>query len=147
MDKNDAHRIKLWRRRGYYSERQLVKKLEEKGYHAVRIPLSNPSMNPLPDVIGRRKNHVYSFECKNGSYAVTTPKEQIIKLFQFLEFFIPTERRFKHSVLVAHLKKEWKMKEVSWLDYDNDTLENATITRDSRSTFNIEKGLDRYKRY
>ena len=39
------------------------------------------------------------------------------------------------------------MKEVSWLDYDNDTLENITITRDSRSTFSIEKGLDRYKRY
>jgi len=43
--------------------------------------LSNPSMNPLPDVIGRRKNHVYSFEWKNGSYAVTIPKEQIVKLF------------------------------------------------------------------
>ena len=38
-------------------------------------------MNPLPDVIGRRKNHVYSFEWKNGSYAVTIPKEQIVKLF------------------------------------------------------------------
>ena len=39
------------------------------------------------------------------------------------------------------------MKEVSWLDYDNDTLENVTITRDSRSTFFLEGGLDRYKRY
>jgi len=39
------------------------------------------------------------------------------------------------------------MKEVSWLDYGNGSLENLTITRDSRSTFDIEKGLDRYKRY
>jgi len=38
-------------------------------------------MNPLPDVIGRRKNHVYSFEWKNGSYAVTIPKERIVRLF------------------------------------------------------------------
>jgi len=104
-------------------------------------------MNLLPDVIGKGDNHVYSFECKNGSYAVTIPKEQIVKLLQFLEFFISTERKFKHSVLVAHLKKEWKLKECSWLDYNNDTLENVTMTRDSRSAFDIEKGLDRYKRY
>lgn len=39
------------------------------------------------------------------------------------------------------------MKEMSWLDFDNHSLENVSITRDSRSTFNIEKGLDRHPRY
>lgn len=147
MDKNDAYRIKLWRRRGYYSERMLVKKLEEYGYHSVRIPLSNPSMNPLPDVIGRKGNHVYAIEVKNSSYYATIPKEQIKKLFDFLEFFIPIKRKFKHALVVAHLGKIWKLKEIHWDLYDTDSLENITISRKSRTTFSLEKGIDRYRRY
>jgi len=45
--------IHKWRRRGFYSEAMLVKILEKSGYKAVRVPVSNLSLNPLPDVIAR----------------------------------------------------------------------------------------------
>jgi Holliday junction resolvase len=45
-------------KRGFISETALVKKLEKYGYETVRIPVSNPSRNPLPDVIARRDEQV-----------------------------------------------------------------------------------------
>jgi Holliday junction resolvase len=44
----------------------LCKNLQALGFEAVRIPVSNPSMNPLPDVIARRSSDVYAFEVKNA---------------------------------------------------------------------------------
>jgi hypothetical protein len=64
----DRVRLRRWRKRGFYSESVLVKLLQKKGYNAVRIPVSNPSLNPLPDIIGRKGNHSYAFEVKNASY-------------------------------------------------------------------------------
>src|SRR4030043_1707469 len=86
----DKDEIRRWRKRGFYSENVLVKLLGKKGYFAVRVPVSNPSLNPLPDIMARRGQHLYAFEVKNVSYYAYFPQPQIDKLFRFLDQFIPS---------------------------------------------------------
>ena len=109
----DRIRLRRWRKRGFYSETALVKLLQKKGYFAVRIPVSNPSLNPLPDVMARRGPHVFAFEVKNATYYAYFPQPQIDKLFRFLDGFIPSSNEYKHAVVVAHLGKKWLLKEVN----------------------------------
>lgn len=122
MRQADLKGIRRWRRRGFYSERALVKKLQSYGFESVRVPVSNPSLNPLPDVIGRKDMHVYAFEVKNASYYAYFPRQEILKLFQFLEKFIPLPKDYLHAILVAHLKKKWIFKELKWNDYEHDNF-------------------------
>ncbi|MEM2387437.1 MAG: hypothetical protein QXO50_05450, partial [Candidatus Bathyarchaeia archaeon] len=95
----DINAIQRWRRRGFYSENALVKLLQKNGYNAVRIPVSNPSLSPLPDVIARKGSHIYAFEVKNAGYYAYFPKQQIEKLFRFLEELIPLDKEYKHAVV------------------------------------------------
>jgi len=115
----DINAIRRWRRRGFYSENALVKLLQKNGYNAVRIPVSNPSLSPLPDVVARKGSHIYAFEVKNAGYYAYFPKQQIEKLFRFLEELIPLENQFKHAVVAAHLGKKWIFKEISWKDWES----------------------------
>lgn len=132
----DKAKIRRWRKRGFYSENVLVKLLTKQGFNAVRVPVSNPSLSPLPDVIARKDKNVYAFEVKNASYYAYFPKKQIDKLFRFLEELIPLEREFKHAVLAAHLGKKWIFKELSWKDWENDKLpEKARILKRDRGNF------------
>jgi len=134
----DKDEIRRWRRRGFYSETVLVKVLEKHGFHAVRIPVSNPSLNPLPDVIARKGSNIYAFEVKNAGYYAYFPKQQIEKLFRFLDELIPIERERKHAVLVAHLGKKWLFKEISWKDWENSKLpEKARILKRDRGNLNL----------
>lgn len=90
MSKRNARdRLQSRRRRGFYSETALVRKLEKNEYSAVRVPVSNPSRNPLPDVIARRNTDVYAFEVKTADFYAYFPKRQADKLFGFLDQFIP----------------------------------------------------------
>lgn len=137
----DKAEIRRWRKRGFYSENVLVKLLQKNGFHAVRIPVSNPSLNPLPDIIGRRDSHIYAFEVKNAGYYAYFPKQQIEKLFRFLNELIPAEKQFKHAVLAAHLGKKWVFKEIDWKDWEKGKLpEKARILKRDRGNFNLEKG-------
>ena len=137
----DKDEIRRWRKRGFYSENVLVKLLIKNGYNAVRVPVSNPSLNPLPDVIGRKGSHVYAFEVKNASYYAYFPKQQIEKLFRFLDEFIPTDNQFKHPVLAAHLGKKWVFKELSWKDWEKGKLpEKVRILKRDRGNFDLRKG-------
>ncbi len=134
----DKDEIRRWRKRGFYSENVLVKLLTKKGYHAVRVPVSNPSLNPLPDIIARKNSHIYAFEVKNASYYAYFPKQQIEKLFRFLEELIPLEKTFKHALLAAHLGKKWIFKEISWADWEKNRLpEKARILKRDRGNFNL----------
>jgi Holliday junction resolvase len=118
----DKDAIRRWRKRGFYSENALVKLLQKNGYHGVRIPVSNPSLNPLPDVIGRKETEIYAFEVKNAKYYAYFPKQQIDKLFRFLDQLIPVENAHKHAVTAAHLGKKWIFREISWKDYEKGKL-------------------------
>lgn len=136
----DADRIKLrrWRKRGFYSENALVKLLQKKGYNAVRIPVSNPSLSPLPDVIARKGEHVYAFEVKNADYYAYFPKQQIDKLFRFLNELMPCSSEQKHAVVAAHLGKKWLFKEVTWSDWEKNKLpEKIRILKRDRGNFTL----------
>lgn len=138
--KVDKAAIRRWRRRGFYSESVLVKLLEKNGYNAVRVPLSNPSLNPLPDVIARKDSNVYAFEVKNAKYYAYFPKNQIEKLFRFLDELIPIENKYKHAVLTAHLGKKWIFKQIKWKDWEKNKLpEKARILKRDRGNFKLEK--------
>jgi Holliday junction resolvase len=137
----DKAELRRWRKRGFYSENVLVKLLMKNGYNAVRIPVSNPSLNPLPDIIARKNSHVYAFEVKNASYYAYFPKQQIEKLFRFLNELVPLETKFKHAVLAAHLGKKWIFKEVNWKDWEKGKiLEKVRILKRDRGNFNLERG-------
>jgi len=137
----DKAAIRRWRRRGFYSETILVKILEKNGYKAVRVPVSNPSLNPLPDVMARKDRHVYAFEVKNAKYYAYFPRKQIEKLFRFLDELIPGSKAYKHGVLAAHLGKKWIFKQIRWEDWEKSKLpEKERIIKRDRGNFNLKKG-------
>jgi len=137
----DKAEIRRWRKRGFYSENALVKLLMKNGYNAVRVPVSNPSLNPLPDVIARKDSHVYAFEVKNAGYYAYFPKQQIEKLFRFLDELVPIETRYKHAIVAAHLGKKWVFKEISWKEWKRNKLpEKARILKRDRGNFNLKEG-------
>ncbi len=136
MKEEDKAAIRRWRKRGFYSENALVKLLKKNGYNSVRVPVSNPSLNPLPDIIARKGSDVYAFEVKNARYYAYFPKQQIDKLFRFLNELIPLENEHKHAVLAAHLGKKWIFKSMSWKDYEKGKLpEKSRILKRDRGNF------------
>lgn len=141
MREADRAEIRKWRKRGFYSENVLVKRLQKNGYNAVRIPVSNPSLNPLPDIIARKNANIYAFEVKNANYYAYFPRQQIDKLFRFLNELVPISEESKHAVLAAHLGKRWIFKEVSWKDWKRRKLpEKARILKRDRGNFELTKG-------
>lgn len=133
--------IQRWRRKGFYSETVLVKKLEKQGYNAVRVPVSNPSRNPLPDVIARRGQHVYAFEVKTASYYAYFPRKQIEKLFSFLDQLIPLHPQYKHAVLAAHFGRQWIFQEMNWKDWESGKLaERERILKRDKGNFDLKRG-------
>ena len=138
----DTDRIKLrrWRKRGFYSETVLVKLLQKNGYNAVRIPVSNPSLSPLPDLMARKGEHTYAFEVKNASYYAYFPRSQVDKLFRFLNELIPGSNENKHAIIAAHLGKKWLFKQIKWEEWENDKLpDKLRIIKRDRGNFSIEK--------
>lgn len=135
----DRIKLRRWRKRGFYSETVLVKLLQKKGYYAVRVPVSNPSLNPLPDIMARKGGHMYAFEVKNATYYAYFPKVQIDKLFRFLDQLIPAEIDHKHAVVAAHLGKRWLFKEISWVDWQKDKLpDKVRILKRDRGNLNLD---------
>ena len=139
MRKNiDKDAIRRWRKRGFYSETVLVKLLKKNMYNAVRVPVSNPSLSPLPDVIARKNKNVYAFEVKNAKYYAYFPKKQIEKLFRFLNEMIPIEKKNKHAILAAHLGKKWKFKKINWKLWEKNKIpEKERIIKRDRGNFKI----------
>jgi len=136
----DKIALRRWRKRGFYSETVLVKLLQKCGCNAVRTPVSNPSLSPLPDIMARRGRHMYAFEVKNASYYAYFPKQQIDKLFRFLNELIPADKQFKHAVVAAHLGKRWIFREISWIDWEKDKLpDKVRILKRDRGNLSFEK--------
>ncbi len=135
----DKIALRRWRKRGFYSETVLVKLLQRHGCHSVRIPVSNPSLSPLPDIIARKDKEIYAFEVKNATYYAYFPKPQVDKLFRFLDELIPAEKEHKHAVVAAHLGKRWIFKRVSWEDWERDKLpEKLRILKRDRGNLTFE---------
>ncbi len=103
--------IKRIRRRGYRAERELVGRLRNLGYNSVRVPVSAPSSEPLPDVFATKDNCILAFEVKapNAERAYFR-SDQIKKLFDFLEMF--KVYQMKYAVLAAKFPYRWVFKKV-----------------------------------
>ena len=139
MKEVDKIALRRWRKRGFYSESVLVKLLQKHGGHSVRIPVSNPSLSPLPDIIARKDTEIYAFEVKNASYYAYFPKPQIDKLFRFLNELIPLEQEHKHAVIAAHLGKRWIFREIDWEDWEKGKLpEKVRILKRDRGNLSFE---------
>jgi hypothetical protein len=90
--------------------------------------------------MARRGEHIYAFEVKNASYYAYFPKQQIDKLFRFLNELIPTDKNFKHAVIAAHLGKKWIFREINWTDWEKDKLPaKLRIVKRDRGNINFEK--------
>jgi len=96
---------------GHRAERDLVKKLRARGFMAVRVPVSAPSSEPLPDVFATKGICILAFEVKStSSDKIYFRQDQVGKLFSFLSMFkVYNERK---AVLAAKFPYKWVFKVV-----------------------------------
>ncbi|EZQ11067.1 MULTISPECIES: Holliday junction resolvase Hjc [Acidianus] len=95
---------------GRRAERELVNILRNYGFKSVRIPTSNSSSNPLPDVFAIYGKNLLSIEVKSTWEKKVKVKElQIKKIIDFITMF-PLKGR---ALIVVKFKgREWKVTEV-----------------------------------
>ena len=116
MTSNNEPLVKR-RKKGYRVEQKLVKLLSKKsGNYVFRIPVSGSRANmklkiAFPDVflVNNAEDRIVAFEVKStsGNY-VKVPKEQISKLFMFLNVF---KKYNKREAVIA----VWFFKEKKWV--------------------------------
>lgn len=120
--------IRRMKKRGYQAERDLVRRLRELGFKSVRIPVSAPSSEPLPDVFAVKGGYMIAFEVKapNANKAYF-PKDQVGKLFSFLEMF--EAYPVKLAILAAKFPYKWVFKKINSVDdYSIHKDEESNIT-------------------
>ena len=67
--------VRRMKKRGYDAERELVKMFRAAGFHALRVPVSAPSNEPLPDVFAIKDKTILSCEVKSQvRYAILAAK-------------------------------------------------------------------------
>ncbi|MEM1792617.1 MAG: hypothetical protein QXE92_00055 [Thermofilaceae archaeon] len=104
-----AEDIAKIKRRGYQAERDLVRMLRERGYKAVRVPVSAPSGEPLPDLFAVKGDRLLAFEVKSPrSGRAYFYREQVAKLHEFLAMF--DLYPFRDAVLAAKFPHKWVFK-------------------------------------
>ncbi len=123
--------MKAIRRRGYRAERQLVKKLRALGFNSVRVPVSAPSSEPLPDVFATKGNHLLAFEVKAPSAErAYFRKNQVEKLFDFLDMFEPYDAKL--AILVGKFPYKWVFRQVQ-------EACKYTVKKDEKSNIRLKK--------
>lgn len=123
--------IRRIKKRGYEAERELVKKLRVHSFKAMRIPVSAPSNEPLPDVFATKGNCLLAFEVKSPRQdRAYFRKDQVQKLFDFLNLFSPYQTKL--AVLAAKFPYNWVFKVV-------DKSDDYVLRNKERNTFNMEK--------
>lgn len=102
----DRAQIRRMKKRGYDAERELVKKLREVGFKALRVPVSAPSNEPLPDVFAIKGDTILACEVKSQNRYTYYKRKQVAKLHEFLDIHRIYPKRF--AVLAAKFKyKGW----------------------------------------
>jgi len=93
--------------------------------------------------MARRGKHNYAFEVKNATYYAYFPRQQIDKLFRFLDEFIPSDHEYKHAVVAAHLGKRWLFKEIPWTDWEKNKIpDKVRILKRDRGNLNIDTSYE-----
>jgi Holliday junction resolvase len=99
------------RRKGYCAERQLVKELRRCGFESVRVPVSAPSNEPLPDVFAMKDETLLAFEVKApNSEKAYFRREQVEKLFEFLDMFKVYKRKL--AIIAGKFPYKWVFKRI-----------------------------------
>jgi len=97
-----AKELKRVKKRGYDAERELVKKLRRWGFEALRVPVSAPSKEPLPDVFAVKGDTIIAFEVKSHERYAYYKRSQVSKLHEFLKIHHIYPKRV--AVLAAKFK-------------------------------------------
>jgi len=98
--------VRSMKKRGYDAERELVAMMREVGFDAVRVPVSAPSTEPLPDVFAVKDKTVVAFEVKSQLKYSYYKADQIAKLNGFLDIHKFYPRRY--AVIAGKFKyKGW----------------------------------------
>jgi Holliday junction resolvase len=104
--KLDRKQVRRMKKRGYDAERELVKKFRKAGFDALRVPVSAPSNEPLPDVFAVRGDAILACEVKSQERYAYYKRGQVEKLLEFLEIHCLYPKRL--AVLAAKFKyKGW----------------------------------------
>ena len=123
-----AKQVRAMKKRGYDAERELVHMLRDVGYSAIRVPVSAPSREPLPDVFAIKDDAILSIEVKAQERYAYYKKDQVQKLFEFLEIHKIYPRRY--AIMAAKFKyKGW------WFDIAT-KLDDYMIKIDKGMTWN-----------
>lgn len=123
-----AKQVRAMKKRGYDAERELVHMLRDIGYDAIRVPVSAPSKEPLPDVFAVKDDSILSIEVKAQERYAYYKKDQVKKLFEFLEMHKIYPRRY--AVLAGKFRyKGW------WFDIA-EKIDDYMIKIDKGMTWN-----------
>ena len=94
--------VRAMKKRGYDAERELVAMMRDSGFDAIRVPVSAPSKEALPDVFAVKGSSIIAFEVKSQLRYAYYKRDQVSKLQQFLEIHRIYPRKF--AVLAAKFK-------------------------------------------
>ncbi len=98
--------VRRMKKRGYDAERELVKMFRDAGFEALRVPVSAPSNEPLPDIFAIRGGTIIACEVKSQDRYAYYKRKQVEKLHEFLN--IHKIYPVKLAVLAAKFKyKGW----------------------------------------
>ena len=101
-----SKQVKAMKKRGYDAERELVGMMRSIGFSALRIPVSAPSNEPLPDIFAIRENIIIAFEIKCQVKYAYFKSDQVLKLLDFLNIHKIYPK--KYAILAAKFKyKGW----------------------------------------
>ncbi|MCW4050169.1 MAG: Holliday junction resolvase Hjc [Candidatus Bathyarchaeota archaeon] len=101
-----AREVRAMKKRGYDAEREVVHMFRDEGYYAIRIPVSAPSREPLPDVFAIKGKTLLAIEVKSQVRYAYYKRDQVSKLHEFLQMFSLYPRPY--AVLAAKFKyKGW----------------------------------------
>ncbi|MDH5795153.1 MAG: endonuclease [Candidatus Bathyarchaeota archaeon] len=119
------------RRRGYRAERELVRKLRRLSYSSVRIPVSAPSSEALPDVFATKGSCILAFEVKAPrAERAYFRRKQVEKLFGFLDMFEAYDGKL--AILAGKFPYRWVFKRV-------EAPGDYTVRRDEKSNIKLGK--------
>ncbi|UCD45370.1 MAG: endonuclease [Candidatus Bathyarchaeota archaeon] len=111
----DRKQVRRMKKRGYDAERELVKKLRDAGFDALRVPVSAPSNEPLPDVFAVKDKTILACEVKSQQRYAYFKSNQVSKLHEFLQIHRIYPKRL--AVLAAKFKyKGWVFEVASKTD-------------------------------
>ena len=125
--------VRRRKKKGYDAEREIVNKLREAGFMAVRIPVSAPSREPLPDVFAVKGERILAIEVKSQETYAYFNERQVEKLYQFLEIHRLYPKRlailaakFKRagwSFIIADKPKDYSLKKGEGLSFEDFLME------------------------